>query len=107
VSDPVGLIGGAGGIKPMRPFTPTGPGAGGAADPNAPSFKDLLMDHLNEVNELQQDATRAIEDLQTGKRGDVEGVLIASQQADAAFKMLLQVRNKMIDAYGELRQIRV
>ena len=65
------------------------------------------MGHLNEVNELQQNATEAIEDLTTGRRTDVEGVLVATEQADAAFRMLLQVRNKMIDAYDELRQIRV
>jgi len=104
MSDPVGLIGGAGGISPIRPAAP------GGATPGAvegPSFRDVLMGHLNEVNELQQDATRAIEDFQTGQRNDVEGVLIATQQADAAFRMLLQVRNKMVDAYDELRQIRV
>ncbi len=104
MSDPIGLIGG-GGISPIRGL-PATPGAK-PADPNAPSFRDVLMDHLKEVNDLQQDATRAIEDLQTGTRSDVEGVLIATQQADAAFRMLLQVRNKMVDAYDELRQIRV
>ncbi|RMH29031.1 MAG: flagellar hook-basal body complex protein FliE [Planctomycetota bacterium] len=106
MSDPVGLIGGAGGLNPIRPVGPgqaDNPAGGG----QAPSFRDVLMGRLNEVNALQQDATRAIEDLQTGRRDDVEGVLIATQQADAAFRMLLQVRNKMVDAYDELRQIRV
>jgi len=102
MSDPLGLIGGAGGLSPIRPIPSTGPGAK-PADPNAPSFRDVLMDHLNEVNQLQQDATKAIEDIQTGRRNDVEGVLIATQQADAAFRMLLQVRNKMVDAFDELK----
>lgn len=107
MSDPVGLISSAGGVGPIRPLGPGIDGAKGPSDPDAPSFKDLLMDHLKEVNQLQQDATQSIEDLQTGRRTDVEGVLIATQQADAAFKMLLQVRNKMVDAYDELKQIRV
>lgn len=105
MADPLGLIGGAGGASPIRPDRP--PAGGQPTDPNAPSFKDLLLNELNQVNQLQQDATRAIEDLSTGKRDDLEGVLLATQQADTAFRMLLQVRNKMMDAYDEIKQIRV
>lgn len=107
MSDPLGLISGAGGVGPIRPQPPGKAGAGGAPDGNGPAFKDVLLGHLNEVNQLQQNATEAIEDLTTGRRTDVESVLVATEQADAAFRMLLQVRNKMIDAYDELRQIRV
>ena len=77
--------------------------------PNADgaSFKDLLMKNIEQVNELQQDATRAIEDLQTGERNDPEGVLMATAKADLAFQMLQQVRNKVVDAYQEIQQFRV
>ena len=108
MSDPLGLIGKAGGLGPIQPHGIGRPPAGGApVDPNAPTFKDVLMGELKQVNQLQQDATRAIEDLQTGRRDDLEGVLIATQQADNAFRMLLQVRNKMMEAYDEIKQIRV
>jgi flagellar hook-basal body complex protein FliE len=59
------------------------------------------------VNQLQRDATEAMEDLATGGRDDVESVLIATQKADTAFRLLLQVRNKVLDAYEEVKQIRV
>lgn len=106
--DPVGLIGAgqSGGISPLRDRLPAG-GEAGAADPSAPSFKDLLMENLAKVNQLQRDATTAIEDLQTGKRNDLETVLMATAKADTAFQMLLQVRNKMMEAYEEIKQIRV
>ncbi len=112
MSDPLGLIGNTGGVSPIPPLPgmPGGPGrtpAGGPiADPNAPSFKDVLMESLNKVNELQQDATQAIEDIEAGRRTDIEGVLLATQNADNAFRMLLQVRNKMMDAYDEIKQVR-
>lgn len=104
MSDPLGLIGGAGGASPQMPGR-----AGGAnkPDPQGPSFKDVLRDSIDEVNQLQQDATRAIEDLQTGSRDDVESVLMATQKADLAFQMLLQVRNRVMEAYDEIKQIRV
>ena len=65
------------------------------------------MKNLEQVNELQKDASEAIEDLTSGRRDDVESVLIATAKADAAFQMLLSVRNKMMDAYNELQSIRV
>lgn len=110
MADPVGLIG-AGGNSPLNPLHGAGtsrlskPGQG--TDPNAPSFKDLLLDNLKSVNELQQDATQAIEDLQAGRRNDVETVLLATQKADLAFRTIQALRNKVMDAYDEVKQIRV
>jgi flagellar hook-basal body complex protein FliE len=84
-----------------------GPGAAGGGSVEGPSFKDVLLENLQKVNELQQDATEAIEDLQTGRRHDLETVLMATAKADTAFRMLLSVRNKMLDAYNEIKDIRV
>src|SRR5690554_2863420 len=84
--------------------------ARGNARPEAgdgPSFKDVLMKNINEVNRLQQDAEMAIEDLASGKRDDMATVMIAKQKADMAFQMLLQVRNKLMDAYNEVKEMRV
>jgi flagellar hook-basal body complex protein FliE len=107
--DPLGLIGSSGGVNPAGPLQGPGKSAAGgpAQDPNAPKFIDLLNENLKSVNKLQQDATKAIEDLQTGKRDDLEGVMIATQKADTAFRMLLATRNKVLDAYEEIKQIRV
>ena len=66
------------------------------------SFKQVLQQEIATVNELQQDARRATEDLAAGRRGDVETVLRATEQADAAFRMLTQVRNHVVGAYNEL-----
>lgn len=108
MTDPLGFIsrgsGGAGGVG----FGAGGIQSGGDAAPaNGPTFKDVLMDNIKQVNDLQQDATKAIEDLQTGKRNDVEGVMLATQKADMAFKMLVQLRNKVQGAYEEIKQLRV
>jgi flagellar hook-basal body complex protein FliE len=100
MSDPLGLIGGSGGVNPSaypRPVMKETPGA---------SFKDVLLQNLNEVNKAQQDATRAVEDLATGQRTDLEGVILATQKADNAFRMLQALRNKVVEAYEEVKQIR-
>lgn len=104
MADPLGMVGGIGtrGVAPGLPVSP--PHAIGAGQP---SFKDVLLDNLKQVNSMQQDATRAIEDLHTGKRSDLEGVVLATQRADTAFRMLQSVRNKVMEAYEEVKQIRV
>ncbi len=106
MTDPLGLIGqqhitGPGGL----PRANSAQRASGPAD--GPSFMDTLREQIAEVNNLQKDAKEAMEDLMAGRREDVEGVMIATQKADTAFRMLLQVRNKVLDAYEEIKQVRV
>ena len=74
---------------------------------DARDFKDLLMKNIEQVNQLQQDAEMAIEDLAAGRRDDLVNVLNAKRKADEAFKLLLSVRNKMVDAFEEIKQMRV
>lgn len=109
MTDPLGLIGNSGGIggagalaRAGRPIGPEAP-----ADPNAPSFKDVLLQNIDQVNRLEQEATEAATDLATGKRNDVEGVIMATQKAEAAFRLLVSVRNRMQTAFEEIKQIRV
>jgi len=106
MTDPLGLIGqqhitGPGGIGGAKPAQ----GAQGPKD--GPNFMDTLRQQIEQVNTLQKDAKEATEDLMAGRREDVEGVMIATQKADTAFRMLLQVRNKVLDAYEEIKQVRV
>lgn len=70
-------------------------------------FLAEVAKQIDEVSRLQGDADLAAEDLVTGRRDDVEGVMIATQKADTAFRMLLAVRNRMMEAYEEVKQIRI
>ncbi|MEM1109901.1 MAG: flagellar hook-basal body complex protein FliE [Planctomycetota bacterium] len=102
MSDPLGLINPNQGVSPLQPGKPL-------AQPQVegPGFKDVLMKNLEQVSQLQKDAETAFEDFATGDRSDVNGVMAAKAKADVAFQMLMQVRNKMMDAYEEVKQIRV
>lgn len=103
MSDPLGLIGGTGGVQPPARSNPSqAPLPEGTS-----SFKDVLLENLREADKLQADANKAIEDLQTGDRDDLEGVVLATQKAELAFKMLQGVRNKVVQAYDEIKQMRI
>jgi len=76
-----------------------------AAD--GPSFKDFLVNSIREVNSMEMEAQHAVEQLQTGGDVNPAEVLTAVQKADIAFRMMIQVRNKMVQAYEEIKSIRV
>jgi flagellar hook-basal body complex protein FliE len=103
MSDPLGLISNAGGPQQL-PNPALRQRQGGA---QGPDFKNLLMQNLSEVNALQQDASKAAEDLVTGQRNDLEGVVAATEKAETAFKMLQAMRNQVVQAYDEIKQMRV
>jgi flagellar hook-basal body complex protein FliE len=79
-------------------------GADGAA---APSFKDVLMQNLSEVNQLQQDADKSMENFAAGRTQNMGDVIMATQKANMAFSMLTQIRNKLQDAYDEVKDLRI
>jgi len=91
----------------QSPVPIPGPAPGAVAAPADGSFKDYLLDSIREVNAMQQSADRAVEQLAPG--GDVTPaeVLTAVQKADIAFRMMMQVRNKLVQAYQEVMNIRV
>jgi flagellar hook-basal body complex protein FliE len=71
------------------------------------AFKDYLLDSIKQVNDMQQQADSAVEQFATGGEISPAEVLTAVQKADLAFKMMLQVRNKLVQAYEEVQAIRV
>ena len=86
----------------------TSPGGGikpSAAPIEGPSFSDLLKKQIGEVAQMQQEASTAVEHLATGKTDDVTGVFVAVEKSDAAFKTLLAIRGKLMDAYDEIKNI--
>ena len=70
-------------------------------------FKNLLMDSIKEVNRLQAEADQASVNLVTGKTENVAEVFTAVKKAELAFQTLMQINKKLMDAYEEIRQMRV
>jgi flagellar hook-basal body complex protein FliE len=91
-----------GGISSETGVSPsTGPA------PSSTSFADILKNSINEVSKLQQDATQAANAVATGQTENVTGVMSAVEKADLAFKTLLAIRSKLMDAYEEIKQISI
>jgi len=86
---------------------PTGATQATPQDTAGDSFKDFLLDSINQVNSMQHDADRAVEGLFTGDDVNPAEVLTAVQKADLAFRMMMQVRNKLIQVYQEIKDIQI
>jgi flagellar hook-basal body complex protein FliE len=71
------------------------------------SFADTLKESLAEVNDLKVKADQAVADMASGQTSDVQGTIQALEKADVSFKMMMEVRNKLVSAYKEIMQTTV
>ena len=90
-------------IAPAAPRT-SGAGAGGAGQVN---FGDVVRNAVAEVDKSQQASVLSIQDLMAGRTQDVLPVVAAVAKADMSFKLLLGVRNKVIEAYKQTMNMQV
>ena len=82
-------------------------GGGADATPTGLNFAETLKTAIDKVNELQKAADKGMQDLATGRTDNVADVMIASEKADIALRVMVQVRNKVIDAYNEIMKMQV
>ncbi len=80
------------------------PSIGGGEAPKT-SFADVLKSQIDDVAKLQQDASQAVQNLATGNTDDVTGVFVAMEKSETAFKTLLAIRSKLLDAYEEIKNL--
>ena len=78
-----------------------------SAEGEGVSFADTLSESLDKVNDLQKEADVAIEDFATGKTRNIHETMIAVNKADLAFRLTMQVRNKIVEAYQEVMRTQV
>jgi flagellar hook-basal body complex protein FliE len=93
-------------MPPIRAVYP-GASAEAAAPVVGKDFKSILLDSLDEVNRLQTEADQGVQRLLTGETDNVAEVFAAVNKAGIAFDLLMQIRNKLTDAYQEIQQIRL
>jgi flagellar hook-basal body complex protein FliE len=104
-------------IQPIQthPIVPGGdfhypaltPRAGEVGSMPTADFKSMLMDGLTEVNRLQSEADAGVQRLITGETDNVAEVLAAVNKAGIAFDLLMEIRNKLTEAYQEIQQMRI
>ncbi|MBI2890494.1 MAG: flagellar hook-basal body complex protein FliE [Nitrospirae bacterium] len=80
-------------------------------EPEAPAkadgkgFGDFLKDAISSVNEVSLDAKDSVEKLVTGENHNLHETMIALQKADISFKLMMQIRNRLLEAYREITRM--
>lgn len=76
----------------------------GSSDGRKSGFADTIKaaeKYISNVDDLQQSSDMSIKDLLSGKNEDITSVVSAVAKADMSFKLLVGVRNKLIEAYKQ------
>lgn len=71
------------------------------------NFGQMLMDAIKEVNSAQSDATKLQNDLMANRPVETHDLLIAMERASTALQLMMQVRNKTLEAYQEISRMQV
>jgi flagellar hook-basal body complex protein FliE len=77
------------------------------ASDNNDSFGGFLMSAINGINQAQNDADHAIQELATGKEQDIHQTMIAIEKAEVSFQLMMQVRNKIVAAYETIMRMQI
>ncbi len=70
-------------------------------------FKEVVESYLKEVNDLQQQADKAVFELASGRTDNLHQVVAAISEADLSFRLMMQIRNKLLEAYKEIMRMQV
>ena len=94
----------------LNSITPkVGAGAAGTADPKQ-VFADTVKaagKYISKVDDQQQTSDVSIKDLISGKNEDITSMVSAVAKADMSFKLLVGVRNKLIEAYKQTMNMQI
>jgi len=91
-------------VQPLNPGID--PKRMGPQKADAPKFDEMLKGFLTDVNHMQNYADESIQKMVAGEIKDIHQVMLAVGEAKVAFNLMLEIRNKTMDAYNELIKMR-
>ena len=71
------------------------------------SFSGILKHAIDEVNQAQIEADKSIRELAAGGEKDIHQTMIAMEKAEVSFQLMMQVRNKIVEAYEQIMRMQV
>jgi flagellar hook-basal body complex protein FliE len=70
-------------------------------------FQSTLSSAINAIESLQNNAATSVQQFLTGQNEELHSTILATQKAELAFELGLQVRNKVVDAYQEIMKMQM
>jgi flagellar hook-basal body complex protein FliE len=85
----------------------TQPLGAGAVQPTSDTFSSMLGKMVSDVNAQQSISTQAVGALQSGQNVPLHQAVIAMEEANVSFQLMVEVRNRMLDAYQEIMRMQI
>jgi flagellar hook-basal body complex protein FliE len=79
--------------------------AAGSKKTGGLEFKDTLNTFLSQVNTQLQDADQMTDQFAAGKTDSLHEVMVATEKSTISLSLLLQIRNKLLEAYQEVMRM--
>ena len=79
----------------------------GSTQPANGSFSSMLSQMVNDVNTKQQVSAQTVGALQSGQSVPLHQAVIAMEEANVSFQLMVEVRNRLLDAYQEIMRMQV
>jgi flagellar hook-basal body complex protein FliE len=95
------------GIRPDAAQPGAARAAGKGAKGNAGSFGKVLGEAVARTEALQDKAQAMTKSLATGETKSLHEVMISMTEAELSFKMMMEVRNRLLEAYQEVMRMQV
>ncbi len=73
----------------------------------AKGFGQMLSESMAKVNEAQVAADTSMKELAAGRTKNIHETMLSIEKADSSLKLMMQVRNKVLDAYKEIMRMQV
>ena len=73
----------------------------------AGGFMNQLEQAISKANNIQLEANQATEALMTGQTQNIHQTMVALQEADVSFQLMMQIRNKLLSAYEEIQRMQI
>jgi len=70
-------------------------------------FQDLLESAINRVENMKQAADQSVQRVLSGEGEELHTAVLATQRAELAFELFMQVRNKVTSAYQEIMRMQI
>ena len=70
-------------------------------------FLDSLKSAIGKANEVQVQAGQSVDALMTGQTQNLHRTMVALQEADVSFQLMMQIRNKLVSAYDDIQRMQI
>ncbi len=88
-------------LQGLRGSTPS------AAKSSADGFADMIKNSIESVNRKQVEADKAAAELASGQSSNIHEVMIKMEEAEISLRLMVQMRNKVVEAYQEIMRMQV